>query len=138
MRIVFLLLSLSMIITARAQQDPEKAFQEARQSGKKVLVIFSGSDWCLPCIRLEKDILADSTFRQFVREHLIMVEADFPQRKKIPSPLKAQYESLADRFDPEGAFPKIVLLTADRALVGVLSYTGQSPTAFIEEVQKKL
>jgi len=126
--------------TARAQvwSDPEKAFQEARQSGKKVLVIFSGSDWCLPCIRLEKNILTDSSFLQFARERLVMVEADFPQRKKIPPPLKAQYESLADRFDPEGAFPKIVLLAADRSLVGILSYTGQSPAAFIEEVRKKL
>ena len=127
-----------MTVRAQVGSDPEKAFQEARQSGKKVLVIFSGSDWCLPCIRLEKNILTDSSFLQFARERLVMVEADFPQRKKIPPPLKAQYEALADRFDPEGAFPKIVLLTADRSLVGVLSYKDQSPTAFIEEVQKKL
>jgi len=125
-------------MTVRAQHDPEKAFEQARQSGKKILLIFSGSDWCLPCIRLEKNILADSAFRQFASEHLVIVEADFPQRKKIPPVLKAQYETLADRFDPEGAFPKIVLLTADRSLVGVLSYSGQSPTSFIEEVQKKL
>ena len=74
--------------TARAQvgSDPEKAFQEAGQSGKKVLVIFSGSDWCLPCIRLEKNILTDSSFLQFARERLVMVEAGFPQRKKIPPP----------------------------------------------------
>jgi len=129
-----------MIMTARAQvePDPEKAFQQARQSGKKILVVFSGSDWCLPCIRLEKNILTDSVFRLFAREHLVIVEADFPQRKKIPPPLRTQYETLADRFDPEGAFPKIVLLRADRSLVGVLSYTSQTPAAFIEEVQKKL
>lgn len=127
-----------MINTARAQYDPEKAFQEARQSGKKVLVIFSGSDWCLPCIRLEKTILSDSSFRQFVSERLVIVEADFPQRKKISPPLKAQYEALAGRYDPEGAFPKIVLLTADRSLIGVLSYKGQTPATFIEEVRKKL
>lgn len=140
MRTVLFLLTFSMIMTARAQvePDPEKAFQQARESGKKILVVFSGSDWCLPCIRLEKNILADSVFRQFARAHLVIVEADFPQRKKIPSPLRAQYETLADQFDPEGAFPKIVLLRADRSLAGVLSYTGQTPAVFIGEVQKKL
>lgn len=140
MRTVLLLLSLLMIMTARAQvePDPDKAFQEARQSGKKILVVFSGSDWCLPCIRLEKNILTDSAFRTFANEHLVIVAADFPQRKKIPPALKTQYEALADQFDPEGAFPKIILLKADRSLISILSYTGQSPTAFMEAIQKKL
>lgn len=140
MRTIFLLLSLSTLLSAQAQvePDPEKAFREARQSGKQVLLVFSGSDWCIPCIRLEKNILTDSAFRNFAGERFIILEADFPQKKKIPQPLKTQYEELADKFNAEGSFPKILLLTAERSQVAVLSYNGQSPADFIQQMKASL
>jgi thioredoxin-related protein len=140
MRTVLLLLSLSALISARAQvePDPEKAFREARQSGRQILLVFSGSDWCLPCIHFEKNILTDSAFRQFAGQRFVVLQADFPQRKKIPAQVKAQYETLAGQFNAEGAFPKIILLTSDKALLAVLPYTGQSPADFIGEVRKSL
>lgn len=140
MRTILLLLSLSTLISARAQvePDPEKAFREARQSGRQILLVFSGSDWCLPCIRFEKNILTDSAFRNFAGERFVILEADFPQRKKIPAPRRSQYEALAGEFNTEGAFPKIVLLTPDKTLLAVLPYTGQSPADFIGELRKSL
>jgi len=140
MRTIFLLLSLSTLLSARAQMepDPEKAFREARQSGKQVLLVFSGSDWCIPCIRLEKNILTDSAFRNFAGERFIILEADFPQKKKVAPSLKSQYEELADQFNAEGSFPKILLLTAERTKLAVLSYHGQSPADFIQQMKDSL
>ena len=140
MRTILLLLSLSTLTSARAQvePDPEKAFRQARQSGRQILLVFSGSDWCLPCIRFEKNILTDSAFRDFAGKRFVILEADFPQRKKIPAPMRSQYEALAGQFNAEGAFPKIVLLTPDKTLLAVLPYTGQSPADFIGEVRKSL
>ena len=130
-----------MMIVARAQMepDPEKAFPDARQSGNKILVVFSGSDWCLPCIHFEKTVLSDSAFRQFARPRLVIIEADFPQRKKIPPAIRTQYQALADRFDTEGAFPKIVLLNPDKTLLAVFPYNGhESAEDFIGQLKKKL
>jgi thiamine biosynthesis lipoprotein len=140
MRTILLLLSLSSLLSANAQvePDPEKAFREARQSGRQILLVFSGSDWCMPCIRFEKNILTDSAFREFAGKRIVILEADFPQRKKIPTPMRSQYEALAGEFNTEGAFPKIVLLTPDRKLLAILPYTGQSPADFIGEVKKSL
>ena len=140
MRTILLLLSLSALLSANAQvePDPEKAFRAARESGKQVLLVFSGSDWCLPCIRFEKNILTDSAFLHFAGERFVVLEADFPQKKKVPATLKAQYEELAGKFNAEGAFPKIVLLTADRSQLAVLPYTGQSPTRFIQQMKASL
>jgi len=120
------------------EPDPEKAFREARQSGKQVLLVFSGSDWCIPCIRLEKNILTDSAFRNFAGERFIILEADFPQKKKVAPSLKSQYEELADQFNAEGSFPKILLLTAERTKLAVLSYHGQSPADFIQQMKDSL
>jgi thiamine biosynthesis lipoprotein len=140
MRTILLLLSLSSLLSANAQvePDPEKAFREARQSGRQILLVFSGSDWCMPCIRFEKNILTDSAVREFAGKRIVILEADFPQRKKIPTPMRSQYEALAGEFNTEGAFPKIVLLTPERKLLAILPYTGQSPADFIGEVKKSL
>jgi thioredoxin-related protein len=140
MRTVFVLLSLSTLLSAHAQveHDPEAAFREARQSGRQVLLVFSGSDWCIPCIRLEKNILNDSAFRQFAGKRFVVLEADFPQRKKLPAGIKTQYEALAGSFNTEGAFPKIVLLSPEKTLLTVVPYTSQSPADFIDQLRKAL
>lgn len=101
-------------------------------------MIFSGSDWCIPCIQFNKKILADSTFQQFAKDKLVLLEADFPQRKRIPATLRTQYESLADEFNPNGAFPQIVLLTPARRLVARVPFHQQTAADFITEVQQML
>ena len=58
-------------------QAQEKAFQEQ----KKLLLVFSGSDWCIPCIRLEKEVWQDSVLA-YAKEKLVLYRADFPKRKK--------------------------------------------------------
>jgi thioredoxin-related protein len=123
---------------ARAQEvlhDPNLAFSNASRSGKDILLIFSGSDWCMPCIRFEKKVLADTAFRHFAAANLILLEADFPQRKKIPDSLRTAYDGLAAKFDADGEFPRIVLVTAERRLVTTLPYSDQSPAEFMTVVK---
>lgn len=57
--------------------DFSKAQQEAVQSKKMILLNFSGSDWCGPCIRLRKEILGSDVFNKYAADHLILVSADF-------------------------------------------------------------
>jgi thioredoxin-related protein len=124
--------------TQQLMEDPDSAFSMAAQAGKNVLLVFSGSDWCIPCIRFEKKILADSAFQRFAGEKLVILLADFPQRKKIRPSLRAQYEALAEQFNPLGNFPQIVLLNPDKKLVATFSYTDQSPPDFISEIRHPL
>ena len=136
--LLLFLLSTATYTQAQVLKNPEEAFTLAQTSGKEVLLIFSGSDWCIPCIQFNKTILADSSFRHFAQEKLVLLEADFPQRKKIPAPLKTQYESLAAEFNPDGAFPQIVLLTPARKLVAQVPYSRQTPADFISAVQRQM
>lgn len=139
MRYLFLfLLSTCSISTTRAQllQDPSQAFSAAAQSGKNIMLVFSGSDWCVPCIQFNKKVLTDSTFLSFAHENLILLEADFPQRKKIPAPLRQQYDSLAAAFNPAGAFPQVVLLSPEKKLMANVPYRQQSPEGFIAALKQ--
>ncbi|WP_188316041.1 thioredoxin family protein [Chitinophaga agrisoli] len=135
---ILLLLLLSPATYAQVLKNPDEAFTLAQTSGKEVLLIFSGSDWCIPCIQFNKTILADSSFQHFAQDKLVLLEADFPQRKKIPAPLRSQYESLAAEFNPNGAFPQIVLLTAAKKLLAQLPFNRQTPADFITTVRQQL
>jgi thiamine biosynthesis lipoprotein len=123
---------------AQVQQYPDKAFELARISGKKVMLVFSGSDWCIPCIRFNKQILSDSTFLSFAGQNLVLLEADFPQRKKIAAPLRLQYDSLAAAFNPQGAFPQVVILSPGKQLVAYVPYREDTPAGFISTIKHLL
>ena len=45
-------------------------------------MIFSGSDWCKPCINLKQSILLTDEFAKFSGEEMVLLELDFPYKKK--------------------------------------------------------
>ena len=138
--ILLLLLIVAMTGSAHAQvlHYPDKAFELAQTSGKKVMLVFSGSDWCIPCIRFNKQILSDSSFLSFAGQNLVLLEADFPQRKKIAAPLRLQYDSLAAAFNPQGAFPQVVILSPGKQLVAYVPYREDTPAGFISIIKHLL
>ena len=100
------------------ETDYGKALAKARAENKRVLLDFTGSDWCGPCIELKKRVFSQSEFRAYAEKNLVLVEIDFPQRKKQAPELKKQNEKLSSQYgvDAKG-FPTIVLLDAKGKVV---------------------
>jgi thioredoxin-related protein len=49
-------LFLSQIVGAQNWlTDFDKAKEQAKKENKSIVMVFSGSDWCAPCIKLDKD-----------------------------------------------------------------------------------
>jgi thioredoxin-related protein len=92
--------------------DFNAAKTEAAQNHKLILINFSGSDWCGPCIRLRKEILESAAFENYASEHLVLVRADFPRQKKnqLPKEQVKLNEALADQYNPDGKFPFTILV----------------------------
>ena len=114
---------------------------ESMQSGnteKTRFIIFSGSDWCKGCIQFRKKVLNDPSFASFAKENLELVIADFPQRAKLPRDVVRQNEALAEKYNPKGIFPNLVLLSPDSAHVEVIQYSNQTPQEFIQELKEHL
>ena len=90
----------------------EKATQVAKEQHKLILLNFSGSDWCGPCMRMRKEIFESAAFSVLADSALILINADFPRNKKnqLAANLKKENEALADKYNPGGVFPFTVLL----------------------------
>ncbi|MDB5253579.1 MAG: thioredoxin family protein [Flaviaesturariibacter sp.] len=110
----------------------------AKKEGKLILIAFSGSDWCIPCIRLEKEVFTGEAFKSYAASHLVVLHADFPRLKKhqLPKDQKKTNEALAALYNTEGNFPYTVLLSATGA--PLKTWDGNSvgtPQAFVAQLQ---
>ncbi|MEO6522830.1 MAG: thioredoxin family protein [Mucilaginibacter sp.] len=115
----------------------EAAKTEASQKHKLIMINFSGSDWCGPCIRLRKEILETATFETYAADHLVLVRADFPRQKKnqLPKEQTQLNEALADRYNPEGKFPYTLLIDENgKVLKAWDGFPNKSPEQFVADV----
>lgn len=96
-------------------KDLQSAEIQAKSENKLILLKFSGSDWCIPCIQLQKTIFENSEFQEFAKQKLVILLADFPQQKKhqLPEAEQEANNKLAEVYNPEGQFPQMVLLDAE-------------------------
>ena len=134
---IFLLLS-AVNAPCQAYEKADDAFAKSKEQRLPVLLIFSGSDWCNPCIRFQNTVLNDHAFKDFAEKSLVILIADFPQRKKISAELVKQNEELAEQYNPAGIFPRLVLLRPDRSLISAVDYSNQTAQVFIRDLTKLL
>ncbi len=94
------------------QPDFQKAQKQAKENHQLILLNFSGSDWCGPCIRMKKEIFESAFFSSFADSNLVLVNADFPRSKKhqLPKEQQEQNNKLAEKYNPSGKFPFTLLL----------------------------
>lgn len=139
MRLFFLLLLLTLLRgIAQAQSAVPQSTTSAETATRPVLLVFSGSDWCQPCIRFEKQVLSDSVFLAYAAQYLEVVKADFPQKKKLSPEQRRENEQLAEQYNPKGKFPHLVLLRPDRSVLAVLPSDAENGPAFIAQVKNYL
>jgi thioredoxin-related protein len=101
------------------ETDFENAKKKAVTEHKLILLNFSGSDWCGPCIRLHQEIFESPSFKNFAGDNLVLINADFPRLKKnqLSKDQQKKNDKLADKYNPDGIFPYTVLLNADGKIV---------------------
>jgi thioredoxin-related protein len=106
-----LLATCAAAVAADWQTDYASALQMAKAQNKRVLLEFTGSDWCPPCIALRKNVFSTPAFQAYAEKNLILVEIDYPQRKKQSAELTDQNERLGKDYGiEEKGFPTIILL----------------------------
>lgn len=111
-----------------------EALALAAKQDRPVLLDFTGSDWCPPCMKLHEDIFEKPEFSAFAREKLITVMLDFPRSKELSPELKKQNEELAQKYAVRG-FPTLILLSPQgKELDRKVGYFPGGPAALAEWV----
>lgn len=132
-----LILALSFLNIANAQEwqkDLKKAEKIASTEGKPIVLVFQGSDWCAPCIKLDKEIWSTDAFKNYAKEHFVMLKADFPRRSKnkLTTEQQEKNNKLAETYNPEGYFPLVVVLDKNGTVLGKTGYKKTTPEEYIK------
>jgi len=117
------------------QFDYNQAQAVAQNEHKPIILVFQGSDWCAPCIKLEKKIWQSDTFKTYAKAHFVMLKADFPRRKKnrLPEEQQKKNDQLAEKYNRKGQFPKVVVLNDKGVVLGVIGFKRRwSPQQYID------
>jgi len=89
----------------------------AKKEKKLVFLDFNGSDWCMPCIKLKKDILDTPEFRKFAADKLIFLDVDLPRKAKISKSQLAANKKLVEVFQVK-VYPTVIILNTHGLVVG--------------------
>jgi len=139
MKVLFVALLGLFTIAASWMGNFTEAQKQAKATHKQILINFSGSDWCGPCIRLRKEILESESFEQYAVANLLLVRADFPRQKKnqLSKEQIKLNESLAELYNKDGKFPYTVLVDENgKVLKSWDGFPDESPQAFVSEIDK--
>ncbi|MBL4707015.1 MAG: thioredoxin family protein [Flavobacteriales bacterium] len=116
------------------QTNIEAAKKIASQEDKKIVLVFQGSDWCAPCMKLEKEIWSQEEFKIFAKENYVMLQADFPRRKanRLSKEQQEKNGALAEKYNQQGFFPHVVVLDKTGKVLGKTGYKKLSPKNYIK------
>ncbi|PKA83509.1 thioredoxin-related protein [Ulvibacter sp. MAR_2010_11] len=116
--------------------DITVAKQQASENNYPIVLVFQGSDWCAPCIKLDREIWSTPEFKEYAKNHFVMLQADFPKKKKnvLPEALQQKNNSLAQKYNPQGIFPFVVVLDKNGKKLGETGYIKTSPKDYIKNL----
>lgn len=83
--------------------------EKAQKSGKKILIILTGSDWCKPCIKMKKNVIETIEFENYAEANVEIFEINLPRNQDVNSKVFKDYHYFKNKFNTN-ELPTIVLL----------------------------
>ncbi len=115
------------------QTDFRASQATAKAQNKVLLVAFTGSDWCPWCKKINAEIFEKEAFLTAAHKRFILVNIDFPHKKKLSDELKQQNEKLARAYKIN-SFPSVTLIKPDGELMARTGYSSDGPEKYLKQL----
>ncbi|MFN9183895.1 MAG: thioredoxin family protein [Planctomycetota bacterium] len=136
-RLIVLVVGLSLPLAGNADdrwtEDAAAAVKQAQAESKDLLLLFTGSDGCPPCKRLEEEVFSKAEFNDAALKNFVLVKFDFPQNKELPPQTVKQNEEWQGRFGVSG-FPTVILVDQAQLPFGVLGFEEGGPANYLKRL----
>ena len=110
--------SLNAAIIPNWEATYKDALKRSKKEKKPVLIYFTGSDWCGPCMVLDKKLFHTKKFKEIADNDLILYEANSPRNKDLISPEKLKVSNDLKRKYKVRAFPTLVFVNHKGKMIG--------------------
>lgn len=131
---IFLFCTLSSVNAQEWLTDINAAKEIALQKNQRIILVFQGSDWCAPCIKLEKEIWSSEEFKTYAKNNLVLLKADFPRKKKnrLSEIQQEKNNQLMEKYNTQGYFPFVAIIDKKGKKLGSTGYKKISPSEYIK------
>ena len=109
--------------------DFNEALELALNEDKKVMLFFTGSDWCGWCIKLQNEVFKTPDFEKW-SDDLVLVELDFPRRTPQDPKLKGQNRQLQAMFKVRG-YPSVYFVQPEKMPDGKMNLNNLGKTGYV-------
>jgi len=116
-------------------RDFPAAVAEAKGKGKKLLIVFTGTDWIEICQKFHDDILAQPAFMEAVSGRFTLLKLEFPKDNMMPREEAAQKNFLREAYRVRG-YPTVILTEADGRPFGMNGYQPLPPAEYAAQIRK--
>jgi thioredoxin-related protein len=117
--------------------DYEAARAQAAAEGKNLLIDFTGSDWCIWCVKLRKEVFEQPGF-EAAKEKFVWVELDYPKDKsRVTEAVALQNAELLKKY-PIKAYPTILLCDAEGKPFAATGYRAGGPEKYLPHLDELL
>jgi thioredoxin-related protein len=130
----FLLITLSVGYSQNWNSNFEDVKVKAEKENKNILLVFSGSDWCGPCMKLDNVVWKSPEFQAEADKSWVIYKADFPKKKanQLSKELTESNNKLAEKYNKNGSFPLVLLLDKKGKVIGMTGFKNVSASDYIK------
>jgi thiol-disulfide isomerase/thioredoxin len=118
----------------------DTAKSEAVRTKKPIFLLFTGSDWCAPCMQLEREVLSQKAFKSFAEDNLILVKMDFIRKGPQPSiEMQVHRDTVATNYLGERqSVPTVFLLKEDGSMIAKTTFRKGGADAYVRHIRQLL
>lgn len=112
----------------------ENAKARAAKENKNIILVFSGSDWCAPCMKLDKVVWQSDIFKSDSEKNWVIYKADFPKKKanQLTEEKTKENKQLAEKYNIEGSFPLVVMFDKNAKVIAMTGYKNISAEDYVK------
>lgn len=116
----------------------ETGKKKAAAENKSILVKFTGSDWCPPCIKLNKEVFSKKSFKSKVEKDFVVVVLDYPRKKKLPAAQTKANKEIAKKYGLK-SYPTVMLMDSEGKVFKSMSgYSGGGVEPYLKTLSSSL
>lgn len=120
--------------TAAWSTHYSSALQRAQRENKVLLILFTGSDWCTWCRRLEEEVLDRHECLAALAPYCVFVKLDYPRSNALLSSEEVQQNAALKQRYAVTQFPTVLVVDSKEHVIGKTGYVKGGPSRFNETI----
>ena len=118
--------------------DFAEAAALSQASGRPLYMLFTGSDWCPWCVRLQQELYDHQEFAKFAKQELVLLKFDSTRNPPLSQERRQEIDRYSQQFGVTG-LPTVVIISPDGKELYRGGYRrGFTPANYINEYRKAI